>query len=63
LKGYRKLFVGLIISVLGMILILIDKFNSDVSNFLIWIYTIFSSANVIEHISSEISKRNKKQDE
>jgi len=57
LKGYRKLIFGIFSFIFGLILILLGKFDTEVKEFIIWLYGIFSSTNIFEHITEKIKEK------
>ncbi len=59
MKGYRKLILAISVVVLGIILILINKFTSEVSEFLKWIYALFAGSNILEHTIERYERRKK----
>lgn len=55
-KGYRKLALAVILTIIAVYLAIKGVFNEVISEFLRWIYGIFTAGNAIEHITRKYER-------
>ncbi|MCS7231679.1 MAG: hypothetical protein RMJ67_06040 [Elusimicrobiota bacterium] len=62
MKGYRKLFLSLIILSISIYLVLNEKFTPEMANFLQWLFGLFAGSNILEHTIESYERTKRKID-